>query len=66
MRTMVRTQARSMVALGSCFLGGWAIITKSFARIHEMNLKKQGLLPLTFPDPDDYNKIHPVDKLTRA
>lgn len=30
----------------------------------ETNLKKQGLLPLTFADPSDYNKIHPVDKLT--
>lgn len=30
----------------------------------ETNLKKQGLLPLTFADPADYNKIHPVDKLT--
>lgn len=30
----------------------------------ETNLKKQGLLPLTFADPADYNKIHPVDKLS--
>ncbi|KAK1335306.1 hypothetical protein QTO34_004891 [Cnephaeus nilssonii] len=39
--------------------GGRAIITKSFTRIHETNLKKQGLLPLTFADLADYNKIHP-------
>ncbi|EPQ04580.1 Aconitate hydratase, mitochondrial [Myotis brandtii] len=45
-------------------LGGRAIITKSFAKIHKTNLKKRGLLPLTFADPADYNKIHPVDKLT--
>uniref|UniRef100_A0A8C6W6U0 Aconitate hydratase, mitochondrial n=1 Tax=Nannospalax galili TaxID=1026970 RepID=A0A8C6W6U0_NANGA len=51
-------------ALEPRHLGGRAIITKSFARIHETNLKKQGLLPLTFADPSDYNKIHPVDKLT--
>ena len=43
------------------FLGGKAIITKSFARIHETNLKKQGMLPLTFADPNDYDKIQEDD-----
>ena len=46
------------------FLGGAAIITKSFARIHETNLKKQGMLPLTFADKADYDKIRPDDKIT--
>ncbi|ERE90007.1 aconitate hydratase [Cricetulus griseus] len=56
--------SREHAALEPRHLGGRAIVTKSFARIHETNLKKQGLLPLTFADPSDYNKIHPVDKLT--
>ena len=46
------------------FLGGSAIIVKSFARIHETNLKKQGMLPLTFSDKADYDKIRPDDKVT--
>jgi len=40
------------------------VITKSFARIHETNLKKQGMLPLTFADPADYAKINPADKIS--
>lgn len=46
------------------FLGGKAIIAKSFARIHETNCKKQGLLPLTFADKADYDKLTPTDRLT--
>ena len=42
--------SREHAALEPRFLGGSAIITKSFARIHETNLKKQGMLPLTFSD----------------
>lgn len=61
---MTSSQARSMAKLELCHLRGRAIITKSFARIQETNLKKQDLLPLNFADPADY-KIHPVDKLTR-
>lgn len=38
-------------------LGGVAIIVRSFARIHETNLKKQGILPLTFADPKDYDRV---------
>lgn len=38
-------------------LGGRAVITKSFARIHETNLKKQGMLPLTFANSEDYDKV---------
>ena len=48
----------------SRFLGGAAIITKSFARIHETNLKKQGMLPLTFADKADYDKVKPDDLVT--
>ena len=42
-------------------MGGKAIICKSFARIHETNLKKQGILPLTFTNPEDYNKVNGSD-----
>lgn len=45
-------------------LGGRAIIIKSFARINETNLKKQGLLPLMFADPHDYDRICPDDKIS--
>ena len=44
--------------------GGRAIIVKSFARIHETNLKKQGMLGLTFDNPADYDKIDPADKIS--
>ncbi|KAG7325930.1 hypothetical protein KOW79_010855 [Hemibagrus wyckioides] len=56
--------SREHAALEPRHLGGRAIIVKSFARIHETNLKKQGLLPLTFSDPRDYDKIHPDDKIS--
>ncbi|KAJ6189754.1 hypothetical protein N7519_004662 [Penicillium mononematosum] len=55
--------SREHAALEPRHLGGLAIITRSFARIHETNLKKQGMLPLTFSDPADYDKIHPEDKV---
>jgi len=45
--------SREHAALEPRHLGGLAIITRSFARIHETNLKKQGMLPLTFSNPDD-------------
>lgn len=45
-------------------MGGRAVIVKSFARIHETNLKKQGMLPLTFADPADYDKIKTGDKIS--
>ena len=44
--------------------GGRAIIVKSIARIHETNLKKQGMLGLTFDNPADYDKIEPADKIS--
>jgi aconitate hydratase len=53
--------SREHAALEPRFLGGVAVITKSFARIHETNLKKQGMLPLTFANPDDYNKVREDD-----
>lgn len=55
--------SREHAALEPRHLGGLAIITRSFARIHETNLKKQGMLPLTFIDPADYDKISPEDKV---
>lgn len=55
--------SREHAALEPRHLGGLAIITRSFARIHETNLKKQGMLPLTFVDPADYDKINPDDKV---
>ena len=45
-------------------LGAAAIITRSFARIHETNLKKQGLLPLTFEDAADYDKVQEADRIS--
>ncbi|EEP80597.1 aconitate hydratase [Uncinocarpus reesii 1704] len=51
--------SREHAALEPRHLGGLAIITRSFARIHETNLKKQGMLPLTFSDPADYDRIPP-------
>ncbi|GIY29040.1 hypothetical protein CDAR_547021 [Caerostris darwini] len=56
--------SREHAALEPRHLGGRAIIVKSFARIHETNLKKQGLLPLTFDNPSDYDKIQTTDKIS--
>lgn len=55
--------SREHAALEPRHLGARAIIVKSFARIHETNLKKQGLLPLTFNDPSDYDKVQPTDSI---
>ncbi|EXJ90009.1 aconitate hydratase, mitochondrial [Capronia epimyces CBS 606.96] len=55
--------SREHAALEPRHLGGLAIITRSFARIHETNLKKQGMLPLTFSNPEDYDKINPDDRV---
>ena len=55
--------SREHAAMEPRFLGGKAIIVKSFARIHETNLKKQGMLPLTFADPKDYDKVKEDDKV---
>jgi len=55
--------SREHAALEPRHLGGVAIITQSFARIHETNLKKQGMLPLTFARPEDYDLINPRDRI---
>ncbi|KAH8359714.1 hypothetical protein KR093_008469 [Drosophila rubida] len=56
--------SREHAALEPRHLGGVAIIVKSFARIHETNLKKQGLLALTFANASDYDKIKHDSKLS--
>ena len=53
--------SREHAAMEPRFLNGKAIVVKSFARIHETNLKKQGMLPLTFANPTDYDKIREDD-----
>ncbi|TAL11851.1 MAG: aconitate hydratase [Nitrospirae bacterium] len=58
--------SREHAAMSPRFLGVQAIITKSFARIHETNLKKQGILALTFSDPKDYEKIEQQDRISVA
>ncbi len=56
--------SREHAALSPRLLGGAAIITRSFARIHETNLKKQGLLALTFNDPAEYDLICEDDRIS--
>jgi len=56
--------SREHAALEPRFLGGYAVIVKSFARIHETNLKKQGMLPLTFANESDYDRINATDKVS--
>ncbi len=56
--------SREHAAMSPRLLGGAAVIARSFARIHESNLKKQGLLPLTFRDPADYDRIHEDDRIS--
>lgn len=56
--------SREHAAMEPRHLGGKAIIVRSFARIHETNLKKQGMLPLTFDNPADYDKIKEDDKIS--
>jgi len=56
--------SREHAAMSPRFLGCSAVITKSFARIHETNLKKQGVLALTFVNPKDYDKIQEKDLLS--
>ena len=56
--------SREHAALSPRLLGGAAVIARSFARIHESNLKKQGLLALTFQDSADYDKIREDDRIS--
>jgi aconitate hydratase len=56
--------SREHAAMSPRYLGCAAVITKSLARIHETNLKKQGILALTFSNPNDYNKIQEDDRIS--
>jgi aconitate hydratase len=56
--------SREHAALSPRLLGGAAVIARSFARIHESNLKKQGLLALTFQDRADYDRIRVDDRIS--
>ncbi|MBT8242137.1 MAG: aconitate hydratase [Nitrosopumilus sp.] len=56
--------SREHAAMSPRYLGCVAVITKSLARIHETNLKKQGILAMTFSNPDDYEKILEDDKIS--
>jgi aconitate hydratase len=56
--------SREHAAMEPRFRGGVVIFARSFARIHETNLKKQGLVPLTFSDPSTYDLIEETDKIS--
>ena len=56
--------SREHAAMSPRFLGAKAVITRSFARIHEANLKKQGILPLTFTNLSDYDRISEDDRIS--
>ena len=56
--------SREHAAMDPRFLNVKVILAKSFARIHETNLKKQGMLALTFADKDDYKKVREEDKIS--
>jgi aconitate hydratase len=56
--------SREHAAMEPRFRGACVIFARSFARIHETNLKKQGIVPLTFVNPDDYDKIDEKDTIS--
>ena len=56
--------SREHAAMSPRFLGCKAVIVRSFARIHETNLKKQGILPFTFANPADYARIKLYDRVS--
>jgi aconitate hydratase len=56
--------SREHAAMSPRYLGAKVVIVKSFARIHETNLKKQGILPLTFADPKDYERFEQSDRVS--
>lgn len=56
--------SREHAAMEPRFRNGKVILSRSFARIHETNLKKQGLLPLTFADPATYDEIEELDTIS--
>jgi aconitate hydratase len=53
--------SREHAAMEPRYMGCRVVLVRSFARIHEANLKKQGVLPLTFADPGDYDKVRVDD-----
>jgi aconitate hydratase len=56
--------SREHAAMEPRFMNGKAVLVRSFARIHETNLKKQGVLPLTFSDPATYDLIEEADRIS--
>jgi len=56
--------SREHAAMEPRHLGCAAVVVRSFARIHETNLKKQGVLPLTFSNPKDYDKVQATDRVS--
>jgi aconitate hydratase len=56
--------SREHAAMSPRYLGAAVVIVKGFARIHETNLKKQGILPLTFADPRDYDRFEQGDRVS--
>ena len=56
--------SREHAAMSPRHLGAAAVIVRSFARIHQSNLKKQGVLPLTFVDPADYDEVQEMDRVS--
>jgi len=56
--------SREHAAMEPRYLGCQAVLARSFARIHETNLKKQGILPLVFENPGDYDKIRETDRIS--
>jgi aconitate hydratase len=56
--------SREHAAMSPRYLGAKAVLVKSFARIHETNLKKQGILPLTFADPKEYDLFEQNDRVS--
>jgi aconitate hydratase len=56
--------SREQAAMSPRFLGAAAVIVRSFARIHESNLKKQGILPLKFVEPADYERVQEEDRIS--
>ena len=56
--------SREHAAMSPRYLGAQAVLVRSFARIHETNLKKQGILPLTFADPQDYTRFERNDRVS--
>jgi len=58
--------SREHAALVPLYLGIKAVLAKSFARIHQANLVNNGILPLTFVNPEDYDRINELDELAIA